>query len=174
MFIQHLWVYILVHKRPIRFLVVLLIMLDTLRRMFSDTRPVDVSMLVIELLVLLIIGIEGGIALVGWCRRRKKIAKVGEFMIRGQSIQSKAPVGQASQQNLTEWISLAEAWEKETNNYLSKYSAQATAAFLQDVSTAMMSVSYNRVTPDIRVQFERFSTRLINLRSIMEKPEVYF
>lgn len=157
-----------------RFWVLLIIMLDTIRRLFVDTRPVDIFMLVVELLVLLIIGIEGGISLVGWCKRRGKVAKVNEFMIRGQSIQSKAPVGQASPQILADWTNLADVWEKETNSYLSKHSAQAAATFLQDVSGAMMSFSYNRVTPSIRVEFERLSTRLINLRSIMEKPAIYF
>jgi hypothetical protein len=40
-----------------RFLVVLLIMLDTLRRMLlgDQLRPIDVSMLIVELLVLLLI-----------------------------------------------------------------------------------------------------------------------
>jgi len=160
--------------RRYRLWLILLIMLDTIRHLFADSRPVDIFMLVIEFLVLAIIGIESGIHFVGWLKRRGKVAKVNEFMVRGQSIQSSAPVGQASREKLAEWVSLAENWEKDVKIYLSKHSAQASAMFLQNVSTAMMSVSYNQVTPDIRVQFERFSTRLINLRAVMERPEIYF
>ncbi|MGA2183830.1 MAG: hypothetical protein ABSH47_12435 [Bryobacteraceae bacterium] len=41
-----------------KLLVVLLIMLDTLKRVFGDAKPIDVWMLVIELLVLLLILVE--------------------------------------------------------------------------------------------------------------------
>ena len=157
-----------------RFWLVLVIMLDTIRHLFYDTRPIDIWMLVVELLVLLIIGIEGGLTLFGWLKRRDKVAKVSELMVQGQHIQSKAPVGAASPETIQAWVRLAEGWEQETSTYLRAHSARATATFLQDVSQAMMSVGYNRVNPDARVQFERFSTRLINLRSIMEKSEIYF
>jgi hypothetical protein len=150
-----------------------LIMLDAIYRFFSGTKPIDKAMFVIDLLILLLIFGEIIVPLLLWARRRGKIAKIGEFTIKGQHIQKDAPVGQADQTKKDDWLRSASTWESEVTTYLTKFPT-ARAVFLQDLSSAMMSVSYNRVTPDIRNEFERLSTRLLNLNSVLEKPEVYF
>jgi hypothetical protein len=56
-----------------RVLVVLLIMLDALRRILDgETRPVDVLMLVIELLILLLILLEFAWKVVDWWREKRE------------------------------------------------------------------------------------------------------
>ncbi len=160
-------------KRYIRLLIVVLIIVDTLRHIFGgDTRPIDIWMLVIELLVLIVIGAEAVIAIKRFFTHRPKLAKITALLAKGLGLQQSAPVGHAPSGVIGEWKRSVEEWEKETIKYLESCSAQAVSVFLQEVGGGP-PIAYNRVSMDAAGEFGTLRMRLANLRTIMERPEVY-
>lgn len=150
----------------------LLIILDTLRRILGDAKPIDIWMLVIEILVLAIIGAEAGYAVVHGISRRHKLRTIYKLVADGRILQKDAPRGAANVEIIAAWEIAVNKWQTNTENQLKEYSAQAEVAFLQE--TPIPSVPYGRVSWQIDKLFDSLNMRLANLRSIMEKPEVYF
>jgi hypothetical protein len=149
---------------------VLLTMLDTFRRMFADSRPVDFVMLVIEFLVLAIIAIEFGSAFRNKRRTKRRLEAIRDAMSEGQALQMAAPRGIGATEGSQNWAAAVNAWIAQTHKLLQSYSVQAAASFLHDaggVGTTYPSLvdSYN---------YAVLVARLNNLRGVMEKPDVYF
>jgi hypothetical protein len=129
-------------------------------------------MLIIEFLVLIIIGAEAVIAGKRFLFQRPKLAKVAKLLAKGLTLQQKAPVGQATGGVIGEWKKSVQEWDREAKKYLESCSPQAAAAFLQEVGGGP-PITYNRVAMDAAHDFGILMMRLANLRTIMERPEVY-
>jgi hypothetical protein len=149
-------------------------MLDTLRRMFEGSRPIDRVMLVIELLVLVLIAWEVGVGILERCeaKKRRKIVEqrrneMRDAMVEGQRLLQTVP---KLMEPIAKWASDVDAWERETQELLRSYSAQAETAFLIDTSFVPSTIG---AIPDPR-RYGKLMMRLQNLRAIIEKPEVYF
>lgn len=152
-----------------------LVMLDTLRRMLGDSRPIDQLMLGIEFLVLLLIAYEVGMGIKDrWTEKRRKNLvekRVGEMrnaIVKGQAIQTAAP--KSMDASVAKWASDVDTWEIETRKLLQSYSAQAETAFMIDVP--FNPNSFGSIGEPFR--YGKLVSRLQNLRGIIEKSEVYF
>jgi hypothetical protein len=145
-------------------------LLNTGRRMFAGSRPIDIVMLVVELLVLAIIAIEYGGHV--WEKRRIKVrlAAIRSSYSQGQRLQLNAPRGLGVSQASQEWTASVRQWIDDTRSLLQLYSDQAAASFVHD---PIDSPQVHHTIPD-PVTYALLATRLSNLRGIMEKPEVYF
>ena len=86
-------------------------------------------------------------------------------------------------ERINQWISSGVAWGKEVNEYLKQSSPRAAATFV------LIADSYQQANPQIvyleggypfsiqgpqRETYQRLTAQLNNLRSIMERPDVYF
>jgi hypothetical protein len=159
-----------------RILLVLgLVMLDTLRRMLGDSRPIDQLMLGIEFLVLLLIAYEVWTGIKDrWVEKRRKnlvekrIGEMRNAIARGQALQLGTPKSMNSA--VAKWASDVDSWEKETSELLRLYSAHAETAFLIDVPFDVHSLG--SIGEPFR--YGKLVGRLQNLRGIIEKSEVYF
>jgi hypothetical protein len=150
--------------------VVFLITLDTIRRMDSETRPIDWWLLVIEVLVLAIIAAEFVRILLRERRTHKRLITLHAIMAKGQELQRTVP-NNGQSDKITAWANSVEEWIKETAQALDGYSPQAAAAFNQGIGT---SVHYPHVHGALQGTHNILLRRLDNLRGIMEKPEVYY
>jgi hypothetical protein len=137
--------------------------------MFEQTRPIDWVMLVIEAAVLAIIAYESiRIALTHHrIEKRKKI--ILGLMNDGQAILEDVPT--VHPERVDSWYQSAEAWTKRTRAVLESYSSQALTAFNH---LRLPTVDYPNVSPGAHPAFKALIAKLDNLRSIMEKPEVYY
>ena len=149
-----------VRRRVLYASVVLLMMLDTLKR-FSDSTAYAISMWLMELLVLLLIAYEVVAAI---CRHRvvkRRLNTLFKSMEKGHKLEEDVPHPGWPSDRISTWI-------QETQALLKSYSAQAEIAFLHDPHV----IPPNYPLP-VR-EYHLLVTRLNNLRAIMENPEVYF
>ncbi len=161
---------------------------NTIRHMIEQTRWIDWLMLVIEAAVLLLIAYEVG---VNWYRhsaevkqqklRNTIVAKLSDFMFKGQSIRDSVPAPHQTGDNITQWIGRTDEWRSEVSQYLSKVSSRAGAAF----SLVIASQSDGRILHNsgegtfyvaglLANAYVPLVSYLNNLRGIIEKPEAYF
>jgi hypothetical protein len=161
-------------RRMLYALVVILIMLDTLRRMFAGTRPIDWVMLVVEILVLAIIAAEAIHGILRFVHVRNIRRKLIGFIIEGQDLQATAPHGRivVGDSSVVQWIKAATAWTTSVTVFLqAKCSRQAVATFLYYHSESSPT---GQVAGSPDTVFTNVSVRLKNLREIIQNPEVYF
>jgi hypothetical protein len=139
---------------------------------FGDVRPFDWLMLAIEILVLLLIFYE---VAVGFRQKRtiKRRFKTLLILISdGQALEDIAPLQQADVAVVTKWKNDVLEWDNRANKTLASFSKQAVAAYVHDSVDA--GVRYRGVAQDAHQVRVGLKSRLDNLKSIMEKPDVYF
>ena len=98
----------------------MLIVCDTLRRIFSDSRPVDLLMLVIELLVLLLIAADLIAGVLHWHNKRSATARILVFLAEGQRLQDTPPRSQASDEEAKAWVEEVKNWILAVQSFLEK------------------------------------------------------
>lgn len=161
-------------RYAIRIGLVLLIMLDTIRRSFLHHDAFDYTMLAVEVLVLVIIGFEAGIGMWHHFRVGHRTKRLRQCFIEGQVLQT-VNVSSHQPEQLAPWIAQVNTWIKTTSEYLKECSLEGAAAFLHDDTT---------VTRDSRMHFTGVSShavgtyvilqqRLNNLRDILRDHDVY-
>jgi hypothetical protein len=133
------------------------------------------TMLIIELLVLLLIAYEVIVSILEKIHERKRKKVVGErvktlrdAMFEGQELRNSTTWGDDRERE-RKWVQDTKEWGERTRALLKSYSAHAEMAFLLE-----MPISPN----DFGSMSQPFTlgtllSRLNNLRSIIEKPEVY-
>ena len=153
--------------------VVLLIMLDTLRHIFSGTRPIDAVMLVVELLVLAIIAVEALVHLMHWFKIRRRMKRLRERFAEGQALHHAPPsMGTAPEEALA-WNRKVEAWIDVTKALLDGYSAQASMSFQHDPGREFRLAATHKIATAAELAYTRLQDCLNNLREIIENPDVY-
>jgi len=162
--------------------VVLVIMLDTLRRIFVGSRPIDVVMLVVELLVLLLIAYEVGSGVWHKLKMRHRRSALLPYLEKGQKLLLGIP-DQALEPHETveRWMQEVESWTSETRNFLDEHSPNASFAFMSTVRSGTVERAARRsdgttfrVTGSLGDAYQHLQTKLDNLRRIIEEPDVYF
>lgn len=146
---------------------------DALKYIFGDYRPIDLWLLVIELIVLLLIAYEVGD---NWLRHRKKdkgIRKVSELMNEGMRLQRAVPASAMTpdQSTIDAWVKAVNVWLNRSHAELSKMSPSAASAFIEGIPG---SSSYPGVAVGAYIAFGGLLLRIGKLRSISEKPDTYF
>jgi hypothetical protein len=154
----------------------------------EGTRPVDVWMLIIELLVLGLIAYE---VVSGWLRHREgerrriflgaRVSDLSRLMDKGQRVWSSVLDPNITNfQVLQPWLDSAEAWNTETNDYLARYSPRASSAFMVVADAGTMdnvvfgSGRYFNLHGPVREVYQRLTVRLSNPRRIIEQADIYF
>lgn len=166
-----------------------LAMCHTIMRLFEDARPIDVVTLVVEVLVFALILFEVGN---GIYHRRKdrqrrllinaRVLELSRMADKGGRIRSIVPDPSITSdyQILARWMNTANEWIKETDAFLSRYSAHASAAFLLIADAGTVdNVVYSGgrqfvLLGEIRECYQRLVVHLENLRRITEIPDAYF
>jgi hypothetical protein len=157
----------------LRAAIVFCIMIDTFRRMFQGTRPIDYVMLVVEVLVLLIIAVEAIAHAIRGFRVKRRTKRLLVLVESGQALQRRGPALIRGQEKETydKWIAEVVRWMADTSILLEKYSSQAVAAFDHDEEG--LSFTFRPIAEDGRATYEHLKERLNNLRDIIEKADVY-
>jgi hypothetical protein len=114
-------------------------------------------------------------------RRNKIIAVLSDFMFKGNTLATSVP-NPDHPDDFWSWARSVEAWRTDTAQYLNKYSAKASSAFL--LITVPETNVTNLVHPlegwafhltgNHREAYQALLGYLNNLRSLMEEPDVYF
>ncbi len=144
----------------------------TITRMLSSVTPFDWLMLIVELLVLLLIAYEVATNVLHKRRVNHRLKAIFAIMHKGQALQAAVPGGNADNNAITAWNDAVLAWINDANNLLSTYSPQASASFLHEPGGN--TIKYSPVAMTAHNHYVFLLMRLNNLRSIMEKPDVYF
>ncbi len=158
-----------------RLLIVLAIMLDTIRRMFNGVTPFDLTMLIVEILVLALIGGEQIIRVWHHARIRRRSAQVSKSLVDGESLYTNVPHSSdpATQgERAREWIGRVDAWVNTTNQLLVGYSLEASAAFLH--SSGLVFGVKPGINHYAQQKYTLLQERLNGLHIIMGNPDVYF
>jgi hypothetical protein len=134
-------------------------------------------MLVIELLVLAAIGAEGVYAVYRHYHKGRITKRLFSFWEAGQRLQLSVPVGnpggdQDKAAETAAWNKKVTLWDNEVANFLGeKCSNQAVVSFRHHVVKPRLGTRITFASEPFYVSLE---AELENLRSIMEKPDVYF
>ncbi len=144
--------------------------MSTFLHVFTNSRPVDLMIVVGELLVLAIIAYE----LISRTIYRRSLARrLNELFYAiadGQELQAEARVtADESSFDPEEWSHKVSEWIKVTRKTLERCSAQAVISFMHDPD---LTLKQGSIAP--RSEYQSLVLRLNNLRSIMEHPEAYF
>ena len=146
---------------------------QTVAHLFSDARPFDWLSLTIELLVLLVIAYEIFPERRHKRKVRRRVKALNILIAEGQALEDTAPPQRISEDDglVTKWVADFVSWDRKTFATLASFSKQASASYVHN--SAIAGVGF-RVHNDVRNHFVTLRSRLENLRSIMEKPDVYF
>jgi hypothetical protein len=148
--------------------------MDAIKRLLSEFRPADWAILIVDLLVLVVIVIE----YVHQLRRERKesrrqkiiderVQAIRKAILEGQKVQrSSVPY---KDPGTDAWLESVKKWTDETQLLLASYSPQAEASFMDISSMALGNIG----SIGAQSYYNQLLARLINLRGIMEKPEVY-
>ncbi len=154
----------------IRVGLVLIITADTFRRMLYGTRPIDEYMLVVELLALLIIGLEAAVHLTRHFKKRHRLRNLFNCLSHGQELLDRRPSDGPTA--WSDWKLRFKEWRDNTSKLLAHYSPQAAAFFLHRHDAP--SRIFLGIRQDPPPQIVELIEYLENLRSIMENPDIYF
>jgi hypothetical protein len=169
--------------------IVLLVTGNTIRRMFSGSRPFDWLMLAVEVLVLGLIAYEVIVGVLRHSRKGQRRRRIGEitntlsaFMEKGKTLQGGLPCTELAKELEADlWMVEADKWATEAGEFLAGHSPTASVAFRLTPGTGTMALVVQNsegatFTIDGRQRhaYQRLVSRLENLRGIIEKPEVYF
>jgi hypothetical protein len=140
--------------------------IDILRRMLSGARPIDTTMLVIELLILAIIAGQAALHTYRYFKVRHRLKRVHKFIFQGHALQDNA-----DKVPDVKWIEQVNDWIVATSRYLQKCSSRALESFLHDDNKP--NLGNHRMSHESHGPCEELQERLDNLRAIMETPDIY-
>jgi hypothetical protein len=166
-------------------------MLNTILPLYEGARPIDWLMLAIESLVCVLILYEVIITILERHRTKKsrrQVVALEVILKTGQAIQHAIPEpthdatrDTVASGEIENWITSVDVWSKETQAFLEKISTRAAASFclIINAESAGQIIHSNSgysfpITGRQRQAYQRLTIQLGNLRSMMEKPEVYF
>jgi hypothetical protein len=148
-----------------------MIVLDTLRRMFGDVRPIDWAMLVVELLVLLLVAYEVIEKLWKQGKEKRMTKAIVRYRDAGQALRTNVPAPQADEQFLVAWQQRVTAWTQESYDGIGRYSAHAASCFLYPPSR--MASQHIGVHAGAQDYLSITLQRLEVLRGIVENASAY-
>jgi len=156
--------------------IVIVIICDTLKRILYGARPIDKTSLVVELLVLALITYEVGSSIWHRIRQRRRSRRVLACFVQGKALEGSAPRPEISDGTLiSNWTKSVETWSAATLKLLTRYSAEASAAFLHQSGGIESATTYNQeAAVGARETYKVLRDRLDHLHDIIKRPDVYF
>jgi hypothetical protein len=140
----------------------------------EGARPVDYVVIVIELVVAVIIGIEGFAQLVHWGRVRRHLKRVRPYHASGLALQQEFLTRFRSSNDpiaAVDWMKKVDDWTDATSEQIKRYSSEATAAFLRDSGGVIMRYGNQNST---FATYAWLEIRLNNLHGIIQDRDRYF
>jgi hypothetical protein len=150
-------------------LVLILILLDTIQRLFGDTRPIDWLMLIVEVLVLILIAYEVAKPMIRRFRVRRRIAVVLGCVSEGMQLKQEA--SRLTVPDLDRWKDSIQTWSNTAFEKVNRMSPQAGDRFAN--VTSLRASSYLGIIPEAQDIYALLIYRLEVLRAIAGEPDVY-
>lgn len=165
--------------------IVLLMILEHLRRVLHGAGPYEISMWVMEFLVLWLIAYEvvhGILSRRGTKKREREIKErldqVFVCIAKGQVLLVNVPPLRSAEKDenklrteALEWCKAVTAWNAETIDMLEAFPAFAVAAFADN--SAITSAVYPDIPSWAQRHYSILNHKLFNLRVVIEKPDRY-
>ena len=139
-------------------------------RLFSEARPIDWLIVAIDLLVLLWITADI-IKIPHRWKRHSAINHIAALLTDGERLLSARPTPQATNDEATAWVESVKGWIVSVHSVLAKDALHALAVFGHWPVASRSEVEVHSL---VKPWFLELEARLSALRSIMEKPEIYF
>jgi len=140
-------------------------------RLFNEARPIDWLIVAVDLLVLLWITAADIVKIPHWRRSRRARKRIVAFVAEGESIEEARPTAVASDDEANAWIERVKSWTVGVHSYLAKHALQAVTVFGHAEPQPQAG---SAVHPLAAKWLSDLDARLSALRSIMEKPNLYF
>lgn len=156
--------------------------MDVLRRWFSDARPIDWLLLIVDFLVLVAILV---LELPDWLHKRRaetNARALAPFLDRGRVLQSSVPFQTHSPgAEMQQWAEKVELWSSETQGFLAGLSPRASTTFTHIVNAGEADRDVRRpdgsmfhVSGHYGDVYQVLQVKLSNLQRILENPTAYF
>jgi|SRR5579859_5403012 len=110
----------------------LFVTLDTLRRSWSEGRPLDKVMLAMQLCVLLLMIADFTWRVVSWFRRKGRASSLDELMATAETLYSSKPKPADDQATKDEWTKSASLWITAASQFFRKQSRYVREVFERD------------------------------------------
>lgn len=145
----------------------------------------EISMWVMELLILLLVGYEVWETVWGKIKANRRARQVKQrsdtiFLLMGAALElmSAAPSKWAHEPDLNKareehlkWCESVKVWVLQAGNKLREFPATATGVFMDD--STVTSADYSDVHPHVHRFYVLLNRKMANLRAIADKPERY-
>jgi len=151
----------------------MLIVLETIRRLYGQAAQSPILTFTVELLVLLLIAYELFSDRFHRRKIRRRSKRILCCFIAGTELKTTVPGRHAAEEDVILWRQRAGQWSAATNAQLAKYSAQSSAAFLR-THAHEAGQHFFYVANSAQMDYFTLREQLENLHAIIERPEVYF
>jgi hypothetical protein len=142
-----------------------------LRRVFTESRPIDWLIVVIDFIVLFWIAAANFIKVPHRWKSRNAIKHLTAFLADGDKLLSSRPTAHSSNNDANAWVEAVKIWIDAVQLFLAKNAVRALIAFEQRATGLRVETD---VHPSAEDCFFELDARLRTLRSILEKMDVYF
>lgn len=140
-------------------------------RVLAQSQPIDVAILVIEVVLLLVLAYQQFTRIVYKRRLNKQLSKLFYALAEGQELQAIAPdTIDENSANLGKWKRAVRNWMDVTRKILEGCSGNAVISFMHDPVLTLTHAG----RMSARSEYESLIARLNNLRCIMEHIDAYF
>lgn len=133
-------------------------------------RPFDWVMLVVELLVLVLIGADIAPSLWHKWKAKERQKVLFSLLIEGQAILNQAP-SPFDQTPVHAWGVSVDAWSAKVAKVLGEYSEHAFASFNHQ---PQVGTPFHHIATGAWPHYGKLTSRVENLRNIIEKPDIYY
>jgi hypothetical protein len=147
-----------------------MIICDTLKRILYGAKPIDKTMLVVELLVLALIAGEVAHKVLRYFKVKHRVKRLQEKLAEGQQLQTEAVRSRGPSQ---EWVKQVDNWIIRTGGQLKRYSPEALLSFQHDPGAMFNPFVADHFESTAKATYLQLQHRLNNLRRIIETPDVY-
>ena len=145
--------------------------MNTLPHLFAEYRPVDMMILLLEILVLLMIVGQVGARTLHKRTVNKRLMDLFYAMAEGQELQAIAPHRTDERSASSgKWRQSVQEWITQTGKMLERSSAQAAISFIHNPDLTLTHPN-GIAAPS---EYESLVVRLNNLRGIIEHTDAYF
>jgi len=142
-----------------------------LGRLFSEARPIDWLIVIIDICVLLWIAVADLVKIPHGWKKRRAMKRIAAFLAEGENLACARPAAQASAEEAAAWVESVKRWIVDIHSYLAEEAIRALAVFGQRTAGPPTEIKVHPLAEDWILELD---ARMGALRSIMEKAEAYF
>ena len=140
-------------------------------RLFSEARPIDWLIVVIDVCVLAWIAAADIVKIPRSWKRRRGMKRTAAFLAAGESLRGAKPAASASDEEAAGWIKAVKSWIVDIHSFLAEEAIRALAVFGQRSAGPRSDTKAHPLAEEWSLELD---ARLSALRSIMEDADAYF